>query len=369
MVAESEADRILGVGMGRARTNRIEAHHGRFRVTWWVEKQRHRRSFATEVEARAFLRRLRQEDAARRRPARVVGGLTVMDVVQNWYRDHSRELASGTRRDYEGRIRRDVSRIGDIDANALARNPRELRAFYATLTPTNARRLHAILRQAFADAVLHDEVERNPCDAVRPRKPAAPEKRIPSPTEVEKLVVAADEEDPLWGLFLAVTATLGTRRGETCALRWEDVEPDASRVHVRRAVCKGVNGPTELKLPKNGRERTLLVGRPFFERVEPFRRPAGWMFGGREDATRPWHPDWPGHRFQRLARRLDMPYTLHSLRHFVATQLLARGLPVTQVAKFLGHRDPSVTMNLYGNHVVDDIQRAMGEAAASLLRQ
>jgi integrase len=67
--------------------------------------------------------------------------------------------------------------------------------------------------------------------------------------------------------------------------------------------------------------------------------------------------------------RLELPYTLHSLRHFVATQLLARGLPVTQVAKFLGHKDPSVTMNLYGNHLVDDVQRAMGLAAASLFRR
>ena len=57
---------------------------------------------------------------------------------------------------------------------------------------------------------------------------------------------------------------------------------------------------------------------------------------------------------------------LHSLRHLVATQLLARGLPVTQVAQFLGHKDPSVTMDLYANHVVDDVQRMMGEAAASL---
>ncbi|MGH3452511.1 MAG: tyrosine-type recombinase/integrase, partial [Haloechinothrix sp.] len=71
-------------------------------------------------------------------------------------------------------------------------------------------------------------------------------------------------------------------------------------------------------------------------------------------------------RFSRLARRLGLPYTLHSLRHFVATQLLARGLPVTQVAQFMGHKDPSVTLDLYANHIVDDVQRLMGEAAASL---
>ena len=181
------------------------------------------------------------------------------------------------------------------------------------------------------------------------------------------MVLAADEEDPLWGLFVTVSATVGTRRGETCALRWEDVDFEAGRLHVRRAVCKGVHGPTELKPPKTGRERSLLVGQRFFDEIRSFSRRRGWIFSDqRRGRGGPWHPDWPGHRFSRLSRRLGLPYTLHSLRHFVATQLLARGLPVTQVAHFMGHKDPSVTLDLYANHVVDDVQRMMGEAAAAL---
>lgn len=357
--------------MSRPRTKAIEPHGEGFRVTWQKEGQRLRRTFTTEDEAADFLSRLRRGDPDRRSHRRIAGALTVTEVVQNWYEAHRRSLSPGTQRDYEGRIRRDVAKIGEVDASELARNPRRLRAFYATMTPTNARRLHAILRQAFQDAVNHEEVERNPCDIVKPRKPLAAEKAIPSPTEVEKLLLAADEDDPLWGLFLNITATLGTRRGETCALQWGDFDFRRQQIHVRRALCKGVNGPTELKLPKNGRERTLIVGAEFFDQVAPFRS-EGWLFaGGRggRDPQRPWHPDWPGHRFAKLADRLELPYRLHALRHFVATQLLARGLPVTQVARFLGHRDPTVTMNLYANHIVDDVQRMLGEVAASLFRR
>jgi integrase len=342
----------------------IEQHRRAFRVAWVISGRRHRRSFASEEEARAFLQRLNHE---RESKPRTRGGLTVGEVVNNWYRGHRRNLSSGTRRDYEGRIRRDVGRIGGLLAEDLARNPRDLRAFYASLTPTNARRLHAILRQAFQDAVAHDEIGRNPCDVVKARRPRPSERPIPSPEVVEKMILAAEEEDPLWGLFVNVSATIGTRRGETCALRWEDVDFDAGRLHVRRAVCKGIHGPTELKPPKAGRERSLFVGERFFDEIRPFRRDGGWIFSDRRrERDGPWHPDWPGHRFSRLTRRLALPHTLHSLRHFVATQLLARGLPVTQVAQFMGHKDPSVTLDLYANHVVDDVQRLMGEAAASL---
>ena len=358
--------------MPRPHTDSIERHGNRFRIKWHQNGNQHRRSFPTEKEARDFLSRLRRGKPNGGQGRRIAGALTVAEVVRNWYAGHKLNLSPGTQRDYEGRIRRDVSRIGDVDAGELARNPRRLRAFYATLTPTNARRLHAILRQAFQDALDHGEVERNPCDIVKPRKPLAPEKSIPSPAEVEKLILGADEEDPLWGLFVNLTATLGTRRGETCALRWEDVDFERLQVHVCRALCKGVNGPTEIKLPKNGRERILLVGEELFRQIAPFRASEGWIFaGGRgsRDPSRPWHPDWPGHRFAELADRLELPYRLHALRHFVATQLLARGLPVTQVARYLGHRDPTVTMNLYANHIVDDVQRAMGEAAATLFRR
>lgn len=359
--------------MPRASRGRVDPHGRRFRVTWWVNRERFRRVFDSEPEAVSFLAKVRTQHEANSviERRRLKGGLTVSEVVNNWYRDHKRNLSSGTQRDYEGRIRRDVSRIGSVDAIALARNPRELRAFYGTLTPTSARRVHAILRQAFEDAVRHDELDRNPCQAARPRKPRSVERLIPSPTEVEKIILSAEEEDARWGLFLNFTATLGTRRGETCALRWDDVDFEDRRVHVRRALCKGVAGPKELKLPKTGRQRSLVVGVEFFEQLRPFRQTQGWIFSGRAGVASndPWHPDWPGHRFQRLMRALGLPYTLHSLRHFVATQLLVRGLPVTQVAQFMGHKDPSVTMDLYANHVVDEVQQRMGEAAASLFQR
>ena len=36
-----------------------------------------------------------------------------------------------------------------------------------------------------------------------------------------------------------------------------------------------------------------------------------------------------------------------------------------QVAKFLGHKTPAITMRLYANHVIDDSQRRLGEIAAA----
>jgi len=46
--------------------------------------------------------------------------------------------------------------------------------------------------------------------------------------------------------------------------------------------------------------------------------------------------------------------TLHELRHSHATILLREGVPVHVVAKRLGHKDPSLTLNVYAHAIPDD---------------
>lgn len=277
---------------------------------------------------------------------------------------------------------------------------------------------------------------------------------------MNKIVLGAQEEDERFGLFIWIVARLGLRRGEACALRWEDIDSQRGLVHVRRAIARRKGG-TYLKVPKSGEERSLRMSPAFFEHLEPFRKPKGWLFpraynspylqagvvaahstAGRllawlasnEGAVRcarggagvmaaravglglrsaapmlrrlesegyierdanpsriyaisltekgqdsvdlwsdtevsdgvPWFPNTPDQRFTQLMRRLEMPYTLHSLRHFVATHLYNRVRDWVQLARFLGHTNPSITMGLYANHVVETSQIALGEVAMNL---
>jgi integrase len=46
--------------------------------------------------------------------------------------------------------------------------------------------------------------------------------------------------------------------------------------------------------------------------------------------------------------------TVHELRHSHATILLRAGVPVHIVAKRLGHKDASVTLNVYADVTPDD---------------
>jgi integrase len=308
----------------------------------------------------------------------------VGDLVDRWYSGHKKRLQPGTQFDYEWRIRHDISRIADIDALALIRDPSILHDFYWNqLGPQSARNARTILSQAFEDAVMRRVLPENPTRGQRLPPTRRLDKDIPTPGEVERLIAAAQGEHERWGLFVKITATLGTRRGETCALRWEDFDRLGQRVLIRRAACVSRDVLT-IKAPKSGRSRTLHIpSKGFWSGLETHRGGGGYLFRGwaqgpvrrheleRRGEEKCWHVYTASRRFGRTVRALGLlsengrPYGLHSLRHFVATQLYNQTKDWVQVAKFMGHRDPGITIKLYANHVVEAGQRELGELAAA----
>jgi integrase len=53
--------------------------------------------------------------------------------------------------------------------------------------------------------------------------------------------------------------------------------------------------------------------------------------------------------FARAARKAGLPsqFIPHSLRHYLASTALARGIPITDVSQWLGHRSIEVTYRIY----------------------
>ena len=52
-------------------------------------------------------------------------------------------------------------------------------------------------------------------------------------------------------------------------------------------------------------------------------------------------------------------FTPHSLRHAYASAMLARGVQITELAHFLGHRDINMTHNIYGHLLPSAAKRAI----------
>ncbi len=366
----------------------IQKHRNRYRVRRRAGGKWVVRSFQSLEEAEDYLARLVGDKLEKQAVelARISGALTVMDVVRLWWLGpvmdgehrggHRRRLTGQTERNYQYYIDAYICRIGGESAQSYARNPGLLKLFYDSLPNRCAWHVHGVLRLVFAEALTRGLVDRNPCMDVKPAPRKRSKRLVPSRREVAKLLIAAQEHDPVWGLFVYLTSVLGTRCGESVALQTEDFDEAERVVHIERAVSKTAGGPT-LKLPKKGEPRELPIDdAAFWAHVRPFLQQPGFLFRGfRRDELRgqtgatgkPWHPDHAQARFRKMVRALGLPgYTLHSLRHFVATQLLIEGQPINQVAEFLGHA-PQMTLMLYGRHLDLEAMKRVGRAATTLV--
>jgi integrase len=82
---------------------------------------------------------------------------------------------------------------------------------------------------------------------------------------------------------------------------------------------------------------------------------------------RPLSLDQVSRAFRKLARRLGLPGRLYDLRHSAASMMLALGVPAEVIAKRLGHKNISITIDTYGHLLPEANQEAARRLDAFLL--
>ena len=248
------------------------------------------------------------------------------------------------------------------------------------LAPGTVARVHGVLHRALAQAVRWEWIWLNPAaNASPPRVPPA-EIRPPSPDQVARLLESVREDDLALYCFLRLAASTGARRGQLLALRWDAIDWGAGAIAFTRALVQGPHGP-ELRPTKTHRTHradldggTLEILKSHRARVGVRARKAGaplhgasFVFSSEPDGSTPWHPNWVTKRFiaRRRAAELER-FRLHDLRHFMATEMLAAGIPISTVSQRLNHSRASTTLNVYA-HAVPGSDRRAAETLAEIL--
>lgn len=267
------------------------------------------------------------------------------------------------------------------------------------LAPGTIRRFHAILRQGLSYAVSTGALGRNPTDAAKPPKRGAAGKKRRRPVhpmtrEEARRFLDAAREDRLHALW-AVLVTGGLRPGEALGLRWEDVDLEGGKIHIRHALLRrGLGGGWRLTEPKtkNGRRTVALpavtVGALRTWRTEQKRErlKAGaeyedhglvftTVFGQplhQSNLRRREYRDvleaaGLGTYEKRGKRKVFKPgFRLYDLRHTCATLLLLAGENPKIVSERLGHSTVALTLDTY-SHVLPSMQEQAAEKLETML--
>lgn len=242
-----------------------------------------------------------------------------------------------------GKVQVAAIRAGDLDR------------WYLTLQqagagPATIAKVHAVMRGVLGRAVTDGLASVNAAkDATLPRNRRKRKIEAPTVSQVRELLSSV-EDDPVVYTFLYLAATTGARRGELAALQWGDL--DGERLLLRRAIAKDRKlGTLITKDIKTHNQRWLTIPPGTAGALAAYRAwlvergarigvpyEGPFLFSSDLEGRVPTHPDTWTHKFKACAASVSKMegFSLHDLRHFAASELVAAGTDLSTIRDRLG---------------------------------
>ena len=304
--------------------------------------------------------------------------------LDHWYQNQCKPtIGAKTQTDYENRIYRHIiPEIGQIPLNRLT--AADLQQFYrqlkqggrlqaveqygSGLSDRMVKCCHVTCRAALDQAVKQGLILKNPADACKTPTLRPKEMQVLSPEEIRRLLIQAREND-CYELLLLELST-GLRRGEICALRWEDFDTKQETLHVRRTLHKEKGKPLttgDTKTYAGTRKIVLPPSTAQLLRERKKTAPTEWIFPNPFDPEQPIAPGTAYNRLKALLKETGLPdIRFHDLRHTFATHALSSGVDAKTLAGILGHTKASFTLDTY-THTTGDMQKRAAEIVGGFL--
>ncbi len=322
----------------------------------------------TKAEAEQALREFRAEQLGnleRVRPS------TVGALVAEWLSSRQGEISDATLAQYTWAAEKITQGLGNA---RLDIRPTVIDEFISSLglAPRSRSLVKKVLGMSFDYGIAQRLIDSNP---VRGAKPVRVDRReVTAWTAAElQTFLQASESDRLGALWLLL-GSLGLRRGEALALRWSDFDPDKLTLAITKSRKKAGSKTVEAETKTARSVRTLPVPKAVASVLEAHRvrqraeverllslgvrAESEYMF--LSEFGRPLDPDNASKAFKRFARAAGLgDRHVHELRHLSASLLLARGVPMPEISRILGHSSSRVTDEVYSHLSVEDLRPSL----------
>lgn len=300
-----------------------------------------------------------------------VANLKLADYLEQWLKDAEPKLSPNTIRGYREKMRNHILpyfRAKDIKLTDL--RVQHLETFYAYLqqdkqdkkglSVTSVRHCHRLLSKALNVAVRYQYINSNPAaHAELPKQPKY-EAKFLNYSQLQELI-SLFEGNPLLPV-VQFLCFYGMRRGEALGLCWDMVDFEKNQFTITRTMMQDKGNPLKESPKTNSSVRALPLSTPMRqlllslkERRETLTPLFPETYASNNlvfvwDDGSPITPNYLTSHFQKVVAKSDLPkIRLHDLRHSVASNLLSGGSSVVDVQHWLGHSQPSTTLNFYAH--------------------
>lgn len=327
-------------------------NNGKYLVRWRNDEGKERsKQFDLKRDAKRYAAQIETDLSRGDYVDPRAGDITLQAFFDDW---QQRQVWEETTRDNAIQVMK-ITPFTNVSLNKIRRSHIEswIKTMQKTYAAKTIRSYFQVVRTVLRGAIRDDLIVKDPTIDIRlPRlqnKETA--MRIPTPDEVNTLIGASEE---WYKPIIALCAFAGMRRAEAVALKQTDVDFLGRSIRVDRQIQKPIRKAPEIRDPKHGSNRTVYVPDELLVMLSEHVKNIGtysdeqWLFAGKKDL--PMLPTAAQYRWDTLIESTSIEgITLHDLRHFYASGLIASGCDVVTVQRAMGHSSASITLNTYSH--------------------
>lgn len=251
--------------------------------------------------------------------------------------------------------------LGDKSLAAVANDREGLQTFLLVTMPNNGQGASQV-RQAYmvVNAIVNDAIKSGKLAQSRIRGlplPASPRTKaddfvFPAKGQIEKLAYGLGD----YALAIFLMRGCGLRISEALGVRLGDFRDNGTVLRLSRQRSPDGKSDIPLKHRKEGEFRDVPVPRYVWAPVPLQASLRSPIFPyGYASSSRGFSEHFTK---ARDAAGIDKRFTPHSLRHVFASVALAEGVPISDVSRWLGHRNIQTTYAIYSHFVPSSWDRA-----------
>ena len=276
-------------------------------------------------------------------------------VADEWIRDVETRVSFNTMKGYSSAYKKIVTFWEDTPMEDIT--PQQVTSWINSydLAQKTIKNILLVFRQIFDYAYVNFGVTNNPTVHIRsPKGKGKREREFPSEADIE---IVNENIDKPFGLMMYMALYTGLRRGELCALTWDDIDFDQKLIRVNKSTYWTDDHVPHTKAPKtaSGEREVPLMDSLADILMKKIGRPNEKIFG----ELKSYQVD---KGIRKYMEETGLGCTLHGLRHGFASILYKNNIDIKTAAYVLGHAQTSTTLEIYVHLAEQDKLRTVRNA-------
>ncbi|MEM5535622.1 DUF3596 domain-containing protein [Neptuniibacter pectenicola] len=277
--------------------------------------------------------------------------ITVEQALKDWLKRAEKRCQRSTIRDYNSAVYHHlIPAFGSLTLDEI-RKP-DIDDWLDTVGSLSNKRINNILgplRQTLKDAFYDELIDANPMDRFRNLRI---ESREPNPFTKDEIHQILEQLEGQSKNLIQFAFGSGLRTSELIGLRWEDVDLNNNRIHVRIAIVRGIEKTTKTSSGQRSVDLQPEAKAALLDQLKHTSNAKRVFHDPKTDA--PWGGDHIIRKRVWMAalKAANITYrNPYQTRHTFASMLLSTGSNPLWVAQQMGHKDWGMIRKVYGRWI------------------